>query len=354
MKRLIIVLVGLLELSCQSLSVDELQKGKLSFYLDFPGGEVVAKGVDEAPDTNSFYLSVVSSSGRVYYEGLYGQRPKSLTVDYGEYRLSLLSTTNLEPSFSNPCFGDIKQIMIDSAADTLIVFNCKQMNSGIKFTFAESFRNRFPGSGITLRDNNSKVLFYAYNERRYAYFMPGTIDLLYTKSNGEDTLLLRREIVEKQMLTLNLSYSPLHKDISSFIRIGLDTTRYWNNKDYNIGISLPQGTLSVAEAKAAVGEKGVMVFGYIVGTDATANSIRVGPPFSSDTYIIIGDSRSDFNSERLMAVELPSKSQIREDLNLVSHPELVGAAVILTGDIVESYQSLGSGLKNTKAYTLLE
>ena len=65
MKRLIIVLVGLLELSCQSLSVDEMQKGKLSFYLDFPQGEVVAKGVDEAPDTNSFYLSVVSSSGRV-------------------------------------------------------------------------------------------------------------------------------------------------------------------------------------------------------------------------------------------------------------------------------------------------
>ena len=215
------------------------------------------------------------------------------------------------------------------------------MNSGIKFTFAESFRNRFPGSGITLRDNNSKVLFYAYNERRYAYFMPGTIDLLYTKSNGEDTLLLRREVVEKQMLTLNLSYSPLHKDISSFIRIGLDTTRYWNNKDYNIGISLPQGTLSVAEAKAAVGEKGVMVFGYIVGTDATANSIRVGPPFSSDTYIIIGDSRSDFNSERLMAVELPSKSQIREDLNLVSHPELVGAAVIhrrYSGILPESWK----------------
>lgn len=354
MKHKLLFAAGIFAISCQSLPVDDMEKATLDFSINLQDEVFVKSLSSAAPDTNSFYLSVVSSTGRVCYQGLYGERPKTLKVDFGEYIISLRSTTSLEPSFGNPCFGDEKRLMISANMDTIIVFNCSQLNSGIKLTFDETFTRRFPGSGLTLKDKDEKMLFYDYREQRYAFFMPGKIDFIYTKQNGEDTLLMTRELVQKQMLTLNLKYSPLNRNISSFTRIGLDTARFWNNKDMNLGITLPEGTLSVTEAKAAVGEKGVIVFGYIVGTDATANSIRVGPPFTSDTYIIIGENRSERESERLMAVELPSKSQIRTDLNLVTNPELVGAAVILTGDIVESYQNLGSGLKNTKSYTLLE
>ena len=49
-----------------------------------------------------------------------------------------------------------------------------------------------------------------------------------------------------------------------------------------------------------------------------------------------------------MSVSLPASS-IRDDLNLVDHPDLLGRKIMLKGDIVEAYFGL-PGIKNITEY----
>ena len=51
-----------------------------------------------------------------------------------------------------------------------------------------------------------------------------------------------------------------------------------------------------------------------------------------------------------MSVQL-AKGDIRDDLNLVDHPELLGRQVFLLGDIVESYYGI-PGVQNISEYRL--
>ena len=57
------------------------------------------------------------------------------------------------------------------------------------------------------------------------------------------------------------------------------------------------------------------------------------------------------NRDNCFVVELPSGS-VRDGLNLVAFPENLGKAVLVTGNIVESYYGY-IGIKGTKAYTIL-
>ena len=49
-----------------------------------------------------------------------------------------------------------------------------------------------------------------------------------------------------------------------------------------------------------------------------------------------------------MAVELP-KGELRDALNLVDHPDLIGTRIYLKGNVVENYFGT-TGLKGTSDY----
>ena len=57
------------------------------------------------------------------------------------------------------------------------------------------------------------------------------------------------------------------------------------------------------------------------------------------------------NRNLCIAVELPSGT-VRDGLNLVVNPELIGSPVVVCGNVVDSYYGY-VGLKGTKRYILL-
>ena len=110
-------------------------------------------------------------------------------------------------------------------------------------------------------------------------------------------------------------------------------------------------SLTVSQAKASVGEEDVWVSGYVVGGDLTSASASFEAPFSSRTNILLGSRSSTIDKEACIAVQLPS-NEIRDAVNLVDNPQLLGKKVCFKGDIVESYFGI-TGLKNVTDYKIL-
>ena len=96
------------------------------------------------------------------------------------------------------------------------------------------------------------------------------------------------------------------------------------------------------------------VCGYIVGGDlsATGSKVNTGPTFKKNTHLAIAARASVTEKASCLSVELP-KGGIRDALNLVSHPGLIGRQVYVRGDVVASYFGT-SGLKSTSDFVLKE
>ena len=80
--------------------------------------------------------------------------------------------------------------------------------------------------------------------------------------------------------------------------------------------------------------------------------MRIAPPFTSASHIVIAPSMMERNRNNCFVVELPS-GEIREALNLVVNDDLLGSPIVVVGDIVESYYGY-TGIKRTEDFTLLD
>lgn len=96
----------------------------------------------------------------------------------------------------------------------------------------------------------------------------------------------------------------------------------------------------------------VWVRGYIVGAATGANGkirYEFEPPFSYDTAILMADSPTADDETEVMSVCLTSCTKVlREELNLVSHPENRGKRLRVFG-FQETYLKL-PGIKKIDAY----
>ena len=108
---------------------------------------------------------------------------------------------------------------------------------------------------------------------------------------------------------------------------------------------------TVSQALASLGEEDVWVCGYIVGGDLTSASASFSAPFTSRTNLLLGPRSSTSSRSSCIAVSLPSGS-VRDDVNLVDNPNLLGRKICLKGDLVESYYGM-PGLKNISDYELM-
>ena len=108
--------------------------------------------------------------------------------------------------------------------------------------------------------------------------------------------------------------------------------------------------LSIYEARECIGRKGAWVEGYIAGGDLSAKSISFTPPFSAASNMAIAPRPDIAARDSCLSVQLP-KGALRDSLNLVSHPELLGKHIYLKADIAEAYFGL-VGLKNTDRYIM--
>ncbi|MBP5796099.1 MAG: hypothetical protein J6W07_04590, partial [Bacteroidales bacterium] len=98
-----------------------------------------------------------------------------------------------------------------------------------------------------------------------------------------------------------------------------------------------------------IGEEDVWIYGYIVGGDLTANGKSVKTSgITKPSHLAIAARSSVTEKASCVAVELPS-GKVRDALNLVDHPDLIGTRVFVKGNIVESYFGT-TGLKGTSDY----
>ncbi len=87
------------------------------------------------------------------------------------------------------------------------------------------------------------------------------------------------------------------------------------------------------------GTSDVWVYGYIVGGDLSSSKASFTPPFSSKTNIVLSGKSSCTSRDMCLAVQL-RQGDIRDALNLVDNPGMLGKQVFLRGDIVPSYYGM--------------
>lgn len=352
MKKNGLLALAIIAAGCNMLELQDEGSAKISLSISNLNGESLYKSPDgllSQLDTNKFNLSIYSEQGVKVYDGKYGKKPGEFVVIPGSYDIRLYSRDFDAPEFEAPLFGDEQTLIVGNDMSVNIKLLCRQLNGALRLNFTEQFIKKFPGNnGLELRDIKGSI-FYPYTAKEYCYVEPGAVELYY-KGAESDTLLCTKQISAGQMVTLTLSFAPGNRT-GSGITLAMDTTRNWVTESFNVGHKIPTGAYTIEQAKEMTGEKNVTVFGFILGGDVSENSMRIAPPFASKSNIIIAPSMLERNRNNCFAVELPSGS-VRDGLNLVTYPEHLGKAVIITGNIVDSYYGY-TGIKSTKAFTIL-
>ena len=294
-------------------------------------------------DTNSFILKVTDSKGKSVYEGKYGEAPSSLLVSAGKYTVQTYSQEFNAPAFSTPQYGDSQDVTVKSGQKASVTLMVHQTNAGVRLNTSSEFLTAYPSGSLHLKSDEGKLL-YSYTEKRIAYFLPGRVSLILSNGATDETLLTRT-LAAQEILTLNLSVAQHTAEASGRdIILQVDTSRNWITEDYAIGGSDNKGSsmgnaFSVSEAAGHAGEKGVWVYGYIVGGDLSSSKVSFTSPFSSKTNLAIAARAGCTDRSQCMSVQLDA-GDVRDALNLPDNPGRIGKQIFLKGNIVSSYYGL--------------
>lgn len=351
--------------ACDDFGLRSGGQGELRWIIAGNGADTRAASA-EIPDTNDFILKVSDAKGKILYEGSYGDSPESLLVDAGSYTVAVHSIEFTTPGFSRPVYGDEQVVVVKAGATVTVRLNCTLENAGVRLQVAPDFLTSYPDGVLFLKSGETRLM-YGYSEKRIAYFKPGPISLVLN-DRGADEILLTRTLDARTILTLNISAPYGGTAATSSITVAVDTAKIWNSESYVIGGGGSgsggsgsggdddSGTdldsaYSVAQAADHIGEDEIWVFGYIVGGDLSSAGTTVKTSkFTKATHLAIAARSSVTTKASCIAVELP-KGPVRDALNLVDHPDLVGTRVYLKGSLVTSYFGT-TGLKAVSDYVL--
>lgn len=348
------VLTSVFLAACEFADPSASSSGKGELRIAFSDVSAIAtRAWSDIPDTSDFLLTVSDSYGNIIYDGMYGASPESIMVEAGSYDIYVRSCDFTKPAFSMPQFGDEQCVVVPTGGVANVHLTCRQMNSGVRLDIDESFLKGCPDGVLFLKSSDGKLM-YSYTERRVAYFNPGAVSLMLSQS-GTDKVLMTRNLQSNDMLVVNVSSSEPSSALNESIKVTVDTSRVWITEDYVIGETSGAGDgsfniLTVAQAQSSAGQDDVWVSGYIVGGDLTSSSASFSKPFNSMTNILLGPRSSTTSRSACLSVQL-SAGTFRNELNLVTNPDLLGRKVCLRGDIVESYFGI-TGIKNISDYEL--
>jgi hypothetical protein len=164
-----------------------------------------------------------------------------------------------------------------------------------------------------------------------------------------------RDLSAREILTIGVSVAEEQGAERGGISVAMDTSRVWLSESLVIGGKDsgvdPEEALSVADARSSAGAEDVWVTGYVVGGDLTSASASFTSPFESRTNILIGPRSSTTDKKVCLSVQLPA-GEVRDALNLVDNPLLLGKRINIKGDIVSAYFGI-PGIKNITEYKLL-
>lgn len=324
--------------------------GQLRWTLD---RAAFTKASEALPDTNDFILTVRNSSGDVLYEGPYGESPEVLDVEAGYYTVGVISIPFTTPAFDRPQYGDEQVVNVPAGSSVTVKLSCTLLNSGIRLRTGPDFLQAFPDGILYVKQADTR-LKYQYRETRIAYVKPGEVSVQLYNRDAYETLFTRA-LEAREILTVTISAPESDGEGKSSIQIQTDTTKRWENEHYTIGDggdTPSQGeAISVGSAASHIGENGVWVTGYIVGGDLTSSGTTVKTAdITKSTHLALADRASVTAKASCLAVELP-QGRVRDALNLVDHPDLVGRRVSVKGNIVERY--FGTvGMKSTSDFEI--
>lgn len=355
MKKCLLLLAAV---SCQMLGVPDGDESKGELRISF-NDDCVTKVVESLPDTSDFLLTVTGADGNVVYDGKYGDSPEGMMVDSGSYTIFVRSSDFRKPAFASPQYGDEQCVVVPSGGVANVRLTCVQMNAGVLLRIDKSFLTNCPDAALFLKSSFGKLM-YGYSEKRIAYFPPGQVSLMMTERNV-DKVLFTRDLEARTILDIEVSSASKPEDSDDpreeSISVVVDTSRQWSHESYVVGQggsvgkgSSPSDAMTVSQALVSAGEEDVWVSGYIVGGDLTSASASFQGPFKSKTNIILGPRSSSSSRSSCISVSLP-QGVLRDDLNLLDNPSMLGKKVCLRGDIVHSYYGM-VGLKNLTDYKL--
>ncbi len=299
------------------------------------------------PDVGSFRITVTDAAGKVYYDGPYERTPDALPVPAGAYTVSAVSADFTAPAYDAPQWGDTQVVSVAADADVSVSLSCSQLNCGLRLAVDDNFRKAFPEGTLYLSGADGS-LEHPYDERRIAFFRPGTVAVELDEGGHRQTLFAR-SLEPRQILSVRLCASVGSR--SGGISLQLDTARTWLSEQFTPG-GAGAGDIGqaydVATARTRAGEKGVWVCGYIVGVATGTGRIAFTPPFTKNTNLVLGARASTTDKERCLSVELRA-GELRDALNLQDNPSLLGRKVYLKGDLVSAYYGI-PGLKAPSEY----
>jgi hypothetical protein len=311
----------------------------------------MTRSVEPLPDTSDFLLCIKDATGKVVYDGGFGACPEKIDVPAGSYTVRALSSEFSKPAFSAPQYGDEVCVIVPSGGSADVKLSCVQMNAGVRLNVDRGFLTGCPDGTLFLKSDHGKLL-YSYSEDRIAYFLPGKVSLMLSQG-GKDEVLLSRTLQAQQVLVLGVSVAQGSSQAQfqglDGISVSVDTSKVWLEDHYVIGGSSAKGTscgdaMTVALAAVNAPAEDVWVSGYIVGGDLTSAAASFAGPFKSKTNVLLGPKSTTSDRSVCISVALPS-GKIRDALNLVDNPDMLGRKVCLKGDLVEAYYGL-PGLKN--------
>lgn len=340
-----LIVTLLLAVACQEF----FGKGPMgALLIDVPEFRPPAtRGGADVPDVATFRITVTGASGQTVYESEFARFPDELPVPAGTYTVSAVSAAFEAPAFEAPQWGDTQVVSVAEGSSVAVTLACRQLNSGLRLDVDESFREAFPDGKLSLKGPGG-TLPYAYGERRAAFFLPGTVSLLLDDGGFVQTLFTR-QLEACQILTLRLSANVGTR--AGGVSVSVDTARTWLSDRFVVGgggADSVDGAYDVAEARLHAGERGVWVWGYIVGVATNTRKVAFSPPFNKNTNLVLGTRASTTELDRCLSVELPAGA-IREALNLQDHPGLLGRAIYIRGDLVAAYYGI-PGLKDPSEY----
>lgn len=312
-------------------------------------------------DTNAFIITIVSPSGVSIYHGPYCAAPQKIPASAGTYYINVVSEEFTTPAFDKPQWGDEQYVKVEAGKPMLVKLLCRQMNCGVRLDIDPAFITTYTDAALLLKSAGGS-LAYSVREQRTAFFKPGSISLVMSRGAKDETILTRT-VGQGEILCVKLvipeggsSGSESGTKADEGFRIQVDTTRNYISERVTLGGGNsdkgdePGNALTIAQAKLSVGEEDVWVGGYIVGGDLSSKSINFEGPFSSATCLALGPKSNTNVRDNCLSVQLPA-GDVREALNLVDNPQMLGRYVYLKGDIAASYFGL-VGLKNVSEYVI--
>lgn len=307
-----------------------------------------------AADTNEFILSVTDSKGASLYYGKFGAAPQTIVTAPGTYTVSAKSCEFVTPVFACPQYGDTQVVVVKSGEVCSVTLDCCQINSGIRLKIDPEFLVEYPNGVLFLKSADGKLM-YSYTEKRIAYFRPGNVSLVLN-NEGKESVICNRSLEAREVLTMYLSVASSGSSSAAGIHVQVDTSRNWTSENLVIGGGSSgkgkekEDAFSVAQAKDNIGATDVWVTGYIVGGDLSSSRCSFTAPFTSRTNVAIAAKSSCTDKESCLSVQL-SSGAVRDALNLVDNPGLLGKQVWLKGDIVPAYYGI-PGIQSISEYEL--